>query len=190
MDLQRLIFVSAVSNEFHHAAAEQWRGFTSDISAATAALEEAAALIDKEAEPLRWADISQVLVRFLLDQAIWDRAEELVSDIIDIREEHQGENHPAVAAALLLRMSEAEPLIRRAIAIEEKNYGINHPSIANPLNTLAILLTRTGRSTEAESLLRRALELLMRFAVTTGNEHPNFRKIKDNYDALLRRIGR
>lgn len=87
-------------------------------------------------------------------------------------------------------MSEAEQLLRRAITIQEKNYGKDHPNIANPLNTLAVLLSRTGRAIEAESLLRRALELFTQFARTTGNEHPNFRKIKSNYEELLHQLGR
>jgi hypothetical protein len=57
---------------------------------------------DKEADPLRWADVHEPLAEFLLDHAKLDRADELVSDIIDIREDYQGENHPALAKTLLL----------------------------------------------------------------------------------------
>src|SRR5262249_13021449 len=73
-----------------------------DRPAAIAALERCGALVDKDADPLLWAEVHQPLAEVLVDHARWDEAEELISDIIDIREDHQGENHVAVARILLL----------------------------------------------------------------------------------------
>ena len=73
-----------------------------DTPAAIAALEEAGGLVDKEAAPLLWAEIHEPLADFLLKHAKLDRADELISDIIDIREEHQGEYHPDLARTLML----------------------------------------------------------------------------------------
>jgi hypothetical protein len=73
-----------------------------DTADALATLDEAAALVDKEADPLLWAQINEPLAEFLLDHAKLERADELISDIIDIREERQGESHPDLAQTLLL----------------------------------------------------------------------------------------
>lgn len=138
-----------------------------DTPTATAALEEAAALFDKEAEPLRWADINQDLVRFLLDQAIWDRAEELINDIIDIREELQGEDHPAVAPALLLwcgvldaacNYKGVEAVATRAEGIFVSQVPVNVDGVIGALTFWADAIASQNRLPEAEELLRHAVD--------------------------------
>jgi len=88
--LNALLFLHEVAKAAH------------DTPAAIAALEEAGALIDKETNPLLWADIYEPLAEFLLEHAKLDRAGELINDIIDIREECQGESHADLAGTLLL----------------------------------------------------------------------------------------
>jgi hypothetical protein len=52
-----------------------------DTPVAIAALEEAGALVDKEAAPLLWAEIHEPLVVFLLEHAKLDRADDSQKDI-------------------------------------------------------------------------------------------------------------
>ncbi|MBD3237807.1 MAG: tetratricopeptide repeat protein [Candidatus Eisenbacteria bacterium] len=73
-----------------------------DIPGALAALEEAAGLVDRQTEPILWAEVHESLAGFLLDHGRLKEADELVSEVIDLREEHQGESHPALASALIL----------------------------------------------------------------------------------------
>ncbi|MCA9200452.1 MAG: hypothetical protein KDA87_23090, partial [Planctomycetales bacterium] len=68
---------------------------------ALVALEKGGALIDKERDPLLWADFHEQVAEFLLDHARFDHAEPLIDDIIDIREEHQPDE-TALAKSLLL----------------------------------------------------------------------------------------
>ena len=52
-----------------------------DTPAAIAVLEEAGALVDKEATPLLWAEIHEPLVVFLLEHAKLDRADDSQKDM-------------------------------------------------------------------------------------------------------------
>jgi len=126
-------------------------------------------------------------------------AEPLYRRALAIWENSLGANHPNVASALnglaaLLkatnRLAEAEPLFRRALAIEEQSDGPDHPTVATGLNNLAVLLGSTNRLAEAEPLCRRAVQILIEFRRTTGDEHPHFRRYRDNYRGLLQAMGK
>jgi hypothetical protein len=51
------------------------------------------------------------------------------------------------------------------------------------------LLQATNRLAEAEALMRRHLEILLRFTVTTGHQHPHSQTFIWNYAALLEQMG-
>jgi CHAT domain-containing protein/Tfp pilus assembly protein PilF len=57
------------------------------------------------------------------------------------------------------KYSEAIPYARRALEIMEQRFGPNHPNVAAFLNTLASLHQDQGNFRDAETLLRRALEI-------------------------------
>ena len=153
-------------------------------------LQKAAALVDKTAGPLAWAD-AHASVEFVLDKlALYKEAEPLDREIVRIREEKLGPNDPKLATALnnlalLLqatnRLTEAEPLMRRARKIDEDTFGSDHPNVARDLNNLAQLLDATNRRTEAEPMMRRALKI---DEDTFGPDHPNV-AIRLNNLALL-----
>jgi hypothetical protein len=109
----------------------------------------------------------------------------------------------------------AEPLMRRALAIDERNYGPDDPGVARDLNNLAKLLllgadrlrklsawdVGIGRFlvqllvahswlSEAESLSKRAVRILIAFRRKSGHEHPDFRTGLANYRELLEASGR
>ena len=75
--------------------------------------------------------------------------------------------------------------MRRALAIDEASYGADHPRVAIDLNNLAQLLQDTHRLAEAEPLMRRAVEILLGFFVSTGHHHPNEALCISNYRILL-----
>jgi len=73
--------------------------------------------------------------------------------------------------------------------LTEHSFGPDHPNVAIRLNNLARLLQATNRLTEAEPLLRRAVEIFVRFVAATGHEHPHLRAVIENYTALLQEMG-
>lgn len=103
-------------------------------------------------------------------------AEALLTKVMRIQEASLGPSHPHVAltatnlAQQLLenvegkpdadeRRQGAEKLLRFALESIEKGLGREHPRLALALQPLAGLLMETARRAEAESLLRRALEI-------------------------------
>ena len=57
------------------------------------------------------------------------------------------------------------------------------------MHNLALLLIETNRLAEAEPLMRRAVEILLRFNAATTCEHPEQRKYVANYGMLLKLTG-
>jgi hypothetical protein len=47
----------------------------------------------------------------------------------------------------------------------------------------------TNRPAEAEPLMRRAIEIYLKFTRETGHEHPNLRAVFGNYEGLLQQMG-
>ena len=80
--------------------------------------------------------------------------------------------------------------MRRALKIDEQSYGENHPSVARDLNNLATLLQATNRFAEAEPLMRRMVEIFLRFTRATGHPHPHLQAAANNYAGLLQAMGR
>jgi tetratricopeptide (TPR) repeat protein len=126
-------------------------------------------------------------------------AELLLRQALAIDEKRLGPSHPNVArdlrdlGRLLLTMNrpaEAELLVRRALAIDEASYGPEYPDVARDLDNLAKVLAATHRSAEAESLLRRALVILSDFTQLSGYSHPELERVRQDYSALLRKMGR
>ncbi len=54
------------------------------------------------------------------------------------------------------RYAEAEPLYKRSLAIGEKALGPEHPNVAGSLENYSVLLSETGRGSEAVKLEARA----------------------------------
>jgi hypothetical protein len=51
------------------------------------------------------------------------------------------------------------------------------------------LLKATDRLAEAEPLMRRAAEILLRFTVAIGHLHPHLQAVIGNYAGLLKQMG-
>jgi len=79
--------------------------------------------------------------------------------------------------------------MRSALEIDEQSFGPDHPNVAIDLKNLARLLEDSNRLAEAEPLMRRVIEIFLRFTVATGHEHPHLRGAIGNYAALLQQMG-
>jgi non-specific serine/threonine protein kinase/serine/threonine-protein kinase len=93
------------------------------------------------------------------------RAEDLLRQVIALREEALGSEDVEIAAALDLlgnvyqderRFDEAERTHLRALEIKTTSLGPAHPHVVQSLDNLADVYTEQGRSAEAEALRRRA----------------------------------
>jgi tetratricopeptide (TPR) repeat protein len=165
-------------------------------SEALAVLREAAALFDRETDSLRWAGVNQQLAEFLVDQAHYNEASELIGDILKIREELEGDNHQNVADVLLLsarvlfaqaNFAKLESVAERA----ERIYGVQEPpnfsGIADALSHRVVSLTEERRFSEGEVLANRSLDFTER---AFGSVHPDVATSLANLAAVLQHMNR
>ena len=61
--------------------------------------------------------------------------------------------------------------------------------VARDLNNLALMLQATNRLVEAESLMRRHLEIFLQFTRDTGHQNPHLMDALNNYGRLLVAMG-
>ena len=150
-----------------------------DTSAAIAALEEAGALIDKERDPLFWAEVHEPLAQFLLIHAHYDRADDLISDILDIREARQGEDHPDLAHTLLLwsRLLHATANYRGMEGVTARAGRIFAAQTPPDLLGISVAMGRQGTALEGQNQLGEAEPLYRRALAMDedifGKDHPN-----------------
>jgi tetratricopeptide (TPR) repeat protein len=156
---------------FEHAKAAQ------DVTAAFAVIDEIAGFVDKDREPILWADIHEPFAEFLLTHARFDQAGALISDLVDIREEHQGDGF-SLAATLVLwaKLLDATADYRGAEAVAhraERMFAAETDpslvSVATAMATRGQALLALGRVTEAEPLIREAVRMNRAFL---GDDHP------------------
>ena len=76
-----------------------------------------------------------------------------------------------------------------ALAIWEESVSPNHPEIATGLNNLALLLKATKRMGEAEPLMRRQVEIFVKFSRATDRAYPKLEATINNYARLLDAMG-
>src|SRR5579885_2608874 len=136
------------------------------------------------------------LARLYHDQGDYARAEPLLQRALAISEQALGPQHPHTATSLnnLAGLyhaqgdyARAEPLYQRALAISEQAVGPLHPDTATSLNNLATLYRAQGDYARAEPLYQRALAI---WEQAVGKEHPTTRIVRENYEGLLREMGR
>jgi hypothetical protein len=58
------------------------------------------------------------------------------------------------------RFDKAEPYARRVLAIRERVYGPSSPMVLNQLRTVIDILTKIGKTEEADNLRKRAAAIL------------------------------
>ncbi|MCX6841699.1 MAG: tetratricopeptide repeat protein, partial [candidate division WOR-3 bacterium] len=68
--------------------------------------------------------------------------------------------------------------------------GPDHPDVARDLSNLAALYHALNRLAEAEPLMKRDLEIFLKFTQATGHPHPHLQAAVRNYAVLLHAMGR
>jgi hypothetical protein len=76
-----------------------------------------------------------------------------------------------------------------ALSSTEAAYGAEHPEFAIALSDLARALEAVDKSSEAEPMYRRAVEIFARSMRGTEYNHQYFKKVSGNYIEVLRRLG-
>jgi serine/threonine protein kinase/tetratricopeptide (TPR) repeat protein len=145
-------------------------------------------ILDKGAERIRGELKEEPEVRATLmatmgkvynSLGLFDKAEGLLRDALEIRRRVLGHEHPEVAATMhslagvLLAKGDyagAEALFREALSMRRKLLGNEHPDVASSLVGLADVLDDKGDYAGAEALFREALAMRRRLL---GNEHPD-----------------
>jgi tetratricopeptide (TPR) repeat protein len=139
----------------------------------------------------RFSYVLNEVASFHLDAGVYEPAEPLYRQALEVRERVLGGEHPDTLvsvnnlAHVLYREGDyegAEPLYRRALAANERVSGREHPSTLLNVNNLALLLYGKGDFMGAESLHRRALEANER---VLGKEHPSTLLSLNNLAELL-----
>jgi hypothetical protein len=92
----------------------------------------------------------------------------------------------AERAATAGDLASADELLRGAARIQEETLGPLHPDLANTLNNLAIVAEKTGSSTEAERLYRRAAAIA---AAAFPSDHPMVVASRQNLEDFCRARG-
>lgn len=162
---------------------------------ALAALKAGAALIEREREPILWAEYHEEIARLYLQRAEVELAAEVISEIIGIREELEPESVPLAKSLLLwcdqlqqqARPSDIAGVAARAERIFSSQTPPLFPAMVSALTWRARALETQGFFSEAEPLFRRALAIDER---SHGPEHPNVAIRLNNLAELLRETNR
>jgi len=80
----------------------------------------------------------------------------------------------------------ADELLRSAARAQEQELGPLHPDLANTLNNLAVVVEKTGSSSEAEALYRRAATIA---AEALPSDHPMVQASRQNLEDFCRARG-
>ncbi|MEM7154213.1 MAG: protein kinase [Myxococcota bacterium] len=125
-------------------------------------------LIDREKDPLRWADAAFNLASV---QVVRGReAEGIVGleEYIEVFEAAVGRTHPEVAVGYqnlgiaymnFGRNNDAEKVLAKAESIRRETLGEDHPEYASTLNMLGSLAIEQGRVEEGMRYIRRAIDI-------------------------------
>jgi len=125
-----------------------------------------------------------------------EEAETLIREVLEIRTETLGEDHPASLTSLNQladflfsqgRIDEVEPLDRKTLEIRRRVLGEDHPETLRSLNGLAATLFSQGRYAEAAPLFEEGLEIRRR---TLGDSHPDTLMLANNLAAAYLELGR
>lgn len=143
------------------------------------ALKARSRYLDCNREPVLWADYHEEIAVHCLDQAKFDQAEELIGDIIDIREEHQPEPSIELAKSLLTwcRLLYERANYEGSLSVARRAEQIFSLQTLPDLEYIGVCCSWQGgslkglaRFTEAEPLIRRAMAIS---EARHGPDNPN-----------------
>jgi serine/threonine-protein kinase len=161
-------------------------------------------LLDRGAERVREQLASQPAVqgnllrtigRAYSELGLYERAQGLYESDLAVRRSLHGQEHPEVAASLVLladvanrrgESARAEQLALRALAIQERTLGPENLETAKTLATLGVASSLLGDFASARARLERSLAIQEK---ALGPNHPDLAGILNNVAILLWRIG-
>ena len=107
-------------------------------------------------------------------------------DAVDVSQDLRQLLDRAEHAAMAGDFASADELLRDAARAQEEELGPLHPDLANTLNNLAVVVEKTGRSSEAEALYRRSAALA---AAALPSDHPMVVASRQNLEDFCRARG-
>ena len=131
-----------------------------------------------------------------IDLGLYDKAEQIVQDILETRIAHLGSNHNAtlqafqVLAGILADKGthqEAEKIYVSSVKKRESVLGPEHPDTLMTMGNLAVTINSQGRHKEAEELEKKVLELRSKIL---GAEHPSTLMAMGNLAVTINSQGR
>ena len=144
-------------------------------------------------QPQVKAELMETMGQVYWRLGLYDEAEPLVRDSLELRESTLGPDHPEVADSLISlgdvlvakgRFDEAEPFYRRAVDLRRTAAP---DARAESLANLGLVLQDKGNLAEAEQLLVEALDLRRE---ALGTEHPSYATNLHNLASLYSDQGR
>jgi len=144
-------------------------------------LDQGAARIgeDLDAQPVVRARLMGVMARVYRALGLYEPAEPLAREALDVRRRELGDDDPETLGALhdlaiqcwnQGRYDEAEPLFREAMERERRVFGDEDPRTLRLMNSVANLYSDQGRYPEAESLYVRVVDARRRTAGAEDRE--------------------
>ncbi|MBV8215047.1 MAG: tetratricopeptide repeat protein [Verrucomicrobia bacterium] len=131
-------------------------------------LREAEQLTDRTRDAKEWSRVQFAIAWILQDQGKYRDAEVAFRDVLTVREEALGPEHPdtlatrerlARALAFEGKYAEAEAEYRAVIQLRQKILGSEHPDALTPRNSLGNVLRLEGKYAEAEKEYRDVMKL-------------------------------
>ena len=107
------------------------------------------------------------LTAILSKEGKFAEAEQIGSEVLDIRRRVLGPDHPLTLRSMsnladsltkLGNWTDAEKLLRQALEIQRRVLGPDHPDTALSTYNLACVIAHQGKSTEALAMLREAVD--------------------------------
>jgi tetratricopeptide (TPR) repeat protein len=151
----------------------------------------AAALTNRQRNALEWAGVQHEIASVLDDQGHSSEAETILRDVVNVREQVIGPEHPDtlrsrnnLANALWGegKYAEVEAEYRAVLKLEEKVLGPEHPDTLRSRNNLAMALSGEGKYAEAEAENRAVLKLMEK---VLGTEHPDTLRTRNDLARIL-----
>ncbi len=147
-------------------------------------------------QPLARARFLHTIGEIYTKMALFEPAERLVAEALEIRETELSPDHPEVLESVNQlgvvyrrqnRLDDAEPLLRRVLAAREAVADPDQVAIALALNNLGNLLWSRSQYQDAEAVHRRALAIRERELTP---DHPDLATTLNNLGAQLQGQGR
>ena len=127
----------------------------------------------------------------LQEQGKWQQAEEMYSEVLEVRRQVLGEHHPDTLGsrgnlATILeeqgKSQQAEEMYREVLEVECQVLGEHHPDTLASRGNLATILQKQGKWQQAEEMQKEVLEVKRR---VLGEDHPDTLTSKNSLAVLL-----